>query len=64
MQWRTVKELGPDGLPIELSTVMMIIEGDPATPEKSCETVEAVWKGAGVPQQWKDATIKVVHNIK
>ena len=28
------------------------------------DIIVAVWRGGGVPQQWKNATIKVLHNKK
>ena len=28
------------------------------------DVIVAVWRGDGVPQQWKDATIKVLHKKK
>ena len=49
------KAVGPDGLPAELMKVLAD-EGELNTLGK--------WWGGGVPQQWKDATIKVLHKKK
>ena len=57
------KAVGPDGLPAELLKVLAD-EGELNTFEKFHDINVAVWKGIGVPQQWKDATIKVLGKKK
>ena len=52
------KAAGPDGLPTELLKVLAD-EGELDTLGKFHDIIVAVWRGGGVPQQWKDATIKV-----
>ena len=54
------KAVGPDGLPAELLKVLAD-EGELNTLGKFHDIIVAVWRGGGVPQQWKDATIKVLH---
>lgn len=57
------KAMGPDGLPAEL--LKLGLDGDPS--EILCEfhrIITAVWMTGGVPQEWKDATIKVLHKKK
>ena len=53
------KALRPDGLSVELLKVLADKEKN--TPGKFHDIIVAVWRGGGVPQQWKDATIKVLH---
>ena len=55
--------VGPDGLRAELLKVLAD-EGELDTLGKFHETIVAVWRGGGVPQQWQDATIKVLHKKK
>ena len=55
------KAVGPGGLPAELLKVLAD-EGE-NTLGKFHDIIVAVWRG-GVPQQWKDATIKVLHKKK
>ena len=57
------KAVGPDGLPAELLKVLAD-EGELNTLGKFHDIIVAVWRGGGVPQQWKDATIKVLHKEK
>ena len=57
------KAVGPDGLPAELLKVLAD-EGELNTVGKFYDIIVAVWTGGGVPQQWKDATIKVLHKKK
>ena len=57
------KAVGPDGLPAELLTVLAD-EGEWNTLVNFHDIIIAVWRGGGVPQQWKDATIKVLHKKK
>ena len=55
------KTVGPDGLPAEL---LKVFEGELDTLGNCHDIIVAVWRGGGVPQQWKDATIKVLHKKK
>ena len=57
------KAVGPDGLRAELLKVLAD-EGELNTLRKFHDIIVAVWRGGGVPQQWKDATIKVIHKKK
>ena len=57
------KAVGLDGLPAELLKVLAD-EGQLNTLETFHDIIVAVWGGDGVPQQWKDATIKVLHKNK
>ena len=57
------KAVGLDGLPAELLKVLAD-EGELNTLGKLNDIIVAVWRGGGVPQQWKDATIKVLHTKK
>ena len=57
------KAIGPDGLPAELLKVLTD-EGELNTPGMFHDIIVAVWRGGGVPQQWKYATIKVIHKKK
>ena len=50
------------GLPTEILKVLAD-EGE-TTLGKFHDIIVAVWRGGGVPQQWKDATIKVLHKKK
>ena len=42
----------------------MANEGELDTLRKIHDIIVAVWRGAGVPQQWKNAMIKVLHKKK
>ena len=53
------KAVGPDGVPVELFKITL--NGDPALRQRLLDIVVGVWRGGKVPQQWKDATIKVLH---
>ena len=55
--------VGPGGLPAELLKVLAD-EGELKALENFHDIIIAVWKGGCVPQQWKDATIKVLHKEK
>ena len=56
--------MGPNGLPAELLKVLAD-EGELSTVGKFHEDIiVAVWRGGCVSQQWKDATIKVLHKKK
>ena len=57
------KAVGPDGLPAEFLKVLAD-EGEFNTLGNFHDIIVAVWRGGSVPQQWKDATIKVLHNKK
>ena len=57
------KPVGPDGLPAKLLKVLAD-EGELDTLGKFHDIIVAVWRGGGVLQQWKDATIKVLHKKK
>ena len=54
------KAVGPDGLPVELLKVL-VDERDSDNLASFYETIVAVWRRGRVPQQRKDATIKVLH---
>ena len=54
------KAVGPDGLLAELLKVLAD-EGGLDTLRTFHDIIIAVWRGGGVSQQWKDATIKVLH---
>ena len=53
------KVVGPDRIPVELFKIAL--NGDPALRQRLLDIVIGIWKGGEVPQQWKDATIKVLH---
>ena len=55
--------VGPDGLPAELLKVLAD-EEELNTLGNFHDITVALWRGGGVPQQWKDATIKVLHKKK
>ena len=57
------KAAGPDGFPAELLEVLAD-EGELNTLGKFHDIIVAMWRGGGVPQQWKGATIKVLHKKK
>ena len=57
------KAVGPDGLPVELLKVL-VDEGDSDNLASFYEIVVAVLRREHVLQQWKDATIKVLHMKK
>ena len=54
---------GPDGLTAEILKVLAD-EGELDALGKFHDIIVAVWRGGGVPQQWKYATIKVLHKKK
>ena len=43
---------------------MIAFNGDPALRQRLLDIVVGIWRGADVPQQWKDAIIKVLHKKK
>ena len=55
--------VGPDGLPVELLKVLVDERGSDNL-ASLYEIVVAVWRRGRVPHQWKDATIKVLHEKK
>ena len=56
------KAVGPDGLPAELLKVLADEELN--TLGKFHDIIVAVLRGGGLPQHWKDATMKVLHKKK
>ena len=54
------KAVGPDGLPAELLKVLAD-EVKLDTLGRFHDIIVAVWRGGGVPQQWKYAMIKMLH---
>ncbi len=52
------KAVGPDGVPVELFKIAL--NGDPALRQRLLDIVVGIWRGGDVPQQWKDAIIKVL----
>ena len=56
------KAVRPDGLPAELLKVLA--DEGKNTLGNIYYIIAAVWRGGGVPQQWKNATIKVLHKKK
>ena len=57
------KAVGPNGLPAEPIKVFAD-EGEFNTLGNFHDIIVAVWRRGGVPQQWKYATIKVLHKKK
>ena len=53
------KAVGPDGVHVELFKIAL--NGDPALRQRLLDIVVGIWRGGDVPQQWKDAIIKVLH---
>ena len=53
------KAVGREGFPVELFKI--VLNGDPALRQRLLDIVVGIWRGEEVPQQWKDATIKVLH---
>ena len=56
------KAVGPDGVSVELFNVTL--NGDPALRRRLLDIVVRIWGRGGVPQQWKDAIIMVLHRKK
>lgn len=52
--------VGPDAVPTEFLKVLADA-GDPDTLVSPYEIIIAVWTGGGATQEWKGATIKVLH---
>ena len=53
------KAVGLDRVPVELFKIAL--NGDPALRQRLLDIVVGIWGEGDVPQQWKDATIKVLH---
>ena len=56
------KAVGPDGVSVELFKI--ILNGDPALRRRLLDIVVRIWRGGGVPQQWKGTIIMVFHKKK
>ena len=56
------KAVGPDGVSVELFQI--ILNGDPTPRQRLLVIVVRIWRGGEVPQQWKYATIMVLHKKK
>ena len=56
------KAVGPDGVSIELFNITL--NGGPALRWRLLDIVVCIWRGGGVPQQWKDTIIMVLHKKK
>ena len=57
------KAVEPDGVSIELFKITL--NGDPALRRRRLlDIVLCIWRGGGVPQQWKYAIIMVLHKQK
>ena len=51
------KAVRPDGVSVELYKIAL--NGDLALRQRLLDIVVGIWRGGDVPQQWKDAIIKV-----
>ena len=61
------KTVGPDHLPAELLKLDLDLEEEEEERpilDALHQIIVTIWRGGGVPQQWKDATIKVLHKKK
>ena len=56
------KAIGPDGISVELFKITL--NGDRAPRWGLLDIVVRIWRGSEVPQQWKYATIMVLHKKK
>ena len=56
------KVVGPDEVSVELFKITL--NGDPALRQRLLDIVVCIWRGGGVPQQWKDAITMVLHKKK
>ena len=56
------KAVGPDELPVEL--LKLGINHDPTVLREFHRMIKRVWHQREVPQRWRDAVIKVLHNKK
>ena len=56
------KAVGPDELPAEL--IKLFLDGDQALLRQFHDIIVTMWRKREVPQQWKDATIKVLFKKK
>ena len=50
-----------DQMEVTFELFKIALNGDPALRRRLLDIVVEIWRGADVPQQWKDAIIKVVH---
>ena len=57
------KAVGPDGLPAELLKALAD-EEELDTLGNFHDILVAVWRGGGMPQQWKAAAVEVLHKKK
>ena len=55
------RAVGPDGVSFELYKITL--NDDPALRRRLLDIVVCIWRGCGVPQQWKDAIIMGLHNF-
>ena len=53
------KAVRSDGVSVEM--LKIALNGDPALRQRLLDIVVDIWRGGDVPQQWKDAIIKVLH---
>ena len=56
------KAVGPDELPAEL--IKLFLDGDQVLLRQFYAIIRTIWQSGRVPQQWKDASIKVLHKKK
>ena len=56
------KAVESDGVSVELFKVTL--NGDPALRRRLLNIAVRIWRWGEVPQQWKDATIMVLHEKK
>ena len=56
------KEVGPNGGSVELFKITL--HGDLTLRRRLLDFVVRIWRGGEVPQQWKDAIIKLLHKKK
>ena len=56
------KVVGPDGVSVVL--FKSTLNGDPALQRRLLDIVACIWRGKGLPQQWKYAIIMLLHKKK
>ena len=56
------KAVGPDGVSVKLFKITL--NGDPALRRRLLDIVVRIWRRGEMPQQWKHATIMVLHKKK
>ena len=56
------KTVGSNGVSIEL--FKFTLNGGPALRQRLLDIVVCVWSGGELPQQWKDASIMLLHKKK